>query len=88
MELFKLCRWNHVISFSANIAMLSHNNNNLKLLCLNHYIKYAGLTDGQSARKSLSSVADVLICSDNYHIEISVSAVNMELYNKMQLTYE
>lgn len=37
--------------------------------------------------KAFLSVVDGMIC-DNFHTEINVSAVNMELYNKIQLTYE
>lgn len=38
--------------------------------------------------KAFLSVVDGMICCDNSHTEINVSAVNMELYNKIQLTYE
>lgn len=41
-----------------------------------------------SWKKLSLSVVDDMICGDNSHIKISVSALNMELYNKMQLTYE
>lgn len=44
--------------------------------------------DSWNAKAFSLSVVDDMICGDNSRIKISVSAVNMELYNKMQLTYE